>query len=77
MQGALKDVPLVDVARDRSVIWLHVSYGLIILAFLVVLVLVLWVLANLRERARMYLMQEATLVRSREVIDVPKTMVEQ
>lgn len=76
VESAMDQIPLVDAARSRSVMWLHLTYGLIIFCFLLVLAAVLWVHANLRERVRMYVMQQAKLVRSREIVDVDEQIVQ-
>src|SRR6202000_343074 len=70
VESAINQTPLVDSARNRSVMWLHLTYGLLILCFAVLLTIVLWVHANMRERVRMYIMQQGRMVRSREVINV-------
>jgi hypothetical protein len=72
-ESALNEIPLVDTARNRSVMWLHLTYGLIILGFLVLLVCILWVHANLRERVRMHLINQLKLSRLQEAIDVRQT----
>jgi len=64
VDGALNEVPLVQTAKERAVIWVHVTYWLIIAVCMVLLAILLWMHVNLRERVRLYVMRTATIVPS-------------
>lgn len=68
--AASEDVPLTDSARARSLMWLHVIYLLIIASCLALVAIVLWVHVNLRERVRMYVMQQARFIPMKEAANV-------
>lgn len=69
-EAALNDIPLVDNHRDRSVMWLHITYSLIVAAMTGLFGTVLWLHYSLRERVRYYVLQHARLVPSKGVVDV-------
>jgi len=50
--------------------WLNVIYILIIAACLALVAVVLWVHVNLRERVRIFVMQQAKFVPTKEVLNV-------
>jgi hypothetical protein len=75
VEAAIDEVPLVNSANDRSFMWLHLVYGIIILAFLGILAVVLWVHGNLRERVRLHLMQHARLAPRKEIYDVETSTI--
>lgn len=66
VESALNEVPLVDAAKQRDALWVHVVYWMIIAACILWLVLLLWVHVNLRERVRFYVMRTARIVPSVE-----------
>jgi hypothetical protein len=68
--AASEDVPLTDSARERSIMWLHVIYLLIIASCLALVAIVLWVHVNLRERVRVYVMQQARFIPMKEAANV-------
>jgi hypothetical protein len=67
--AAGQDVPLTDAARARTVMWLHVIYLFIIASCLALVAIVLWVHVNLRERVRVYVMQQARFIPVKEACD--------
>jgi hypothetical protein len=68
--AADQDIPLTDSARTRSMMWLHIIYVLIIAACLALVTVVLWVHVNLRERVRIFVMQQAKFIPTKEVLHV-------
>jgi hypothetical protein len=68
--AAGQDIPLVDSAHARSMMWLHAIYVLIIAACLALVAVVLWAHLNLRERVRVFVMQQAKFLPTKEVLDV-------
>lgn len=67
VESALNEVPLVQVAKERAVVWVHVVYWLIIATCIVTLAVLLWMHANLRERVRLYVMRTAKAIPSGEI----------
>jgi len=68
--AAGQDIPLTDSARTRSMMWLNVIYILIIASCLALVTVVLWVHVNLRERVRVFVMQQAKFIPMKEVLNV-------
>jgi hypothetical protein len=75
-EAALKEMPLIESGRIRSVMWLHLTYCLIIGALLVLLAIIAWLHVNLRERIRLFVLQQSKLVDSKEIIDAAATNVQ-
>lgn len=74
-EAAIDELPLVNAANERSVMWLHLVYGLIIATFIAILTVILWVHGNLRERVRIHVMQHAKLAPRQEIIDVESSEI--
>lgn len=59
VESAMDEFPLIDAAENRSVMWLHITYTLIVFCLIVLLLAILWIHANLRENVRMYMMLQS------------------
>lgn len=65
--AATQDVPLTDSARTRSIMWLHLIYAFIIAGCLVLVAIIMRAYVTLRERMRVYVMQQASFIPTKEV----------
>lgn len=64
VESALREVPLVEAAKQRAALWVHVVYWIIIAACLILLMLLLWFHVTQRERVRSYVMRTARIIPS-------------